>query len=112
MLQVIATAKEARIMTDDAATYYNKLEDFAEHGTVNHGANEYVSRDDPTVHTNTVERYFGIFKRGMKRVYQYCSDKHLHRYLAEVDFRYRNRVRLGVYDEERAVRAKASRDGV
>ena len=98
-------AREARVMTDDAATYYNKLEDFAEHGVVNHNAEEYVSRTDPTVHTNTVEGYFSIFKRGMKGVYQHCDERHLHRYLSEFDFRYSNRIRLGVDDEQRAVRA-------
>jgi transposase-like protein len=95
-------AKEARVMTDDAATYYNKLEDFAEHGVVNHSAEEYVRGD---IHTNTVEGYFSIFKRGMKGVYQHCDERHLHRYLSEFDFRYSNRVRLGVNDEQRAVRA-------
>lgn len=95
-------AKEARVMTDDAATYYKKLEGFASHETVNHAANEYVRGD---VHTNTVEGYFSIFKRGMKGVYQHCSEKHLHRYLAEFDFRYNNRIALGVDDKERAERA-------
>ena len=95
-------SKEAKIMTDDAATYYNKLGNFADHDTVNHRAKEYV-RDN--VHTNTVEGYFSIFKRGMKGVYQHCDERHLHRYLAEFDFRYNNRVRLGVDDEQRAVNA-------
>jgi ISXO2-like transposase domain len=57
------------------------------------------------VTTNTVEGYFSIFKRGMKGIYQHCSEKHLHRYLAEFDFRYNNRVRLGVNDEARTGRA-------
>jgi hypothetical protein len=61
--------------------------------------------DGEAIHTNTVEGYFSIFKRGMKGVYQHCSEKHLHRYLAEFDFRYNNRVRLGVDDQERAERA-------
>ena len=54
------------------------------------------------VHTNSVEGYFSIFKRGMKGVYQHCAEKHLHRYLAEFDFRYNNRVALGVDDQARA----------
>ncbi len=58
-----------------------------------------------TISTNTVEGYFSIFKRGMKGVYQHCQEKHLHRYLAEFDFRYSNRVKLGVGDVERAERA-------
>lgn len=95
-------AKEARVMTDDAATYYQKLEGFASHETVNHSAEEYVRGD---VHTNTVEGYFSIFKRGMKGIYQHCDEKHLHRYLAEFDFRYNNRVALGVDDEQRAANA-------
>ena len=57
------------------------------------------------VHTNTVEGYYSIFKRSMKGVYQHCSEKHLHRYLAEFDFRYSNRIKLGVNDQERATRA-------
>jgi hypothetical protein len=54
------------------------------------------------VHTNTVEGYFSVFKRGMRGVYQHCSEKHLHRYLAEFNFRCSNRVRLGIDDAKRA----------
>jgi hypothetical protein len=57
------------------------------------------------IHTNTVEGYYSIFKRGMKGVYQHCSEKHLHRYLAEFDFRYSNRIKLGVNDAMRADKA-------
>ena len=53
------------------------------------------------VHTNTVEGYYSVFKRGMKGIYQHCSERHLHRYVAEFDFRYNNRVRLGVDDAQR-----------
>ena len=60
-------------------------------------------RRDQTL--TSAEGYFSIFKRGMKGVYQHCKEKHLHRYLAEFDFRYSNRVRLGVNDVERADRA-------
>jgi len=69
---------------------------------VNHSAGEYVRGD---VHTNTIEGYFSIFKRGMKGVYQHCSEKHLHRYLAEFDFRYNNRSAKGVEDKDRAEKA-------
>ena len=62
---------------------------------MNHSAKEYV-RDD--VHTNGAEGYFGLFKRGMRGIYQHCREKHLHRYLAEHDFRYNRRVRLGFDD--------------
>lgn len=64
-----------------------------------HTAKEYVRGD---VHTNSAEGYFSIFKRGMRGVYQHCAEKHLHRYLAEFDFRYNNRIALGVNDEQRA----------
>jgi hypothetical protein len=57
------------------------------------------------IHTNTVEGYFSLFKRGMRGVYQHCKEKHLHRYLAEFDFRYNARVALGVNDNERASNA-------
>ena len=57
---------------------------------------------DHIITTNTVEGYYSIFKRGMKGVYQHCAEKHLHRYLSEFDFRYSNRVALGVNDGERA----------
>ena len=56
------------------------------------------------VHTNTVEGFYSVFKRGMKGVYQHCSEKHLHRYVSEFDFRYNNRIGLGVDDTERTVR--------
>ncbi len=64
-----------------------------------HTAEEYARGD---VTTNTVEGYFSVFKRGMRGVYQHCAEKHLHRYLAEFDFRYNNRIALGVNDGERA----------
>ena len=95
-------AKEARLMTDEASHYWAIEQDFARHEIVNHKAKEYVRGD---VHTNTAEGYFGLFKRGMKGIYQHCSEKHLHRYLAEFDFRYNNRVALGVGDQGRATAA-------
>jgi hypothetical protein len=70
--------------------------------TKNHSADEYVGG---IVHTNTVEGFYSIFKRGMKGIYQHCSEKHLHRYLSEFDFRYSNRIRLGVDDVQRTERA-------
>lgn len=94
-------AKEARVMTDDALQYEDKLGHFAEHGVVNHSAKEYVRGD---IHTNTVESYFSIFKRGMRGTYQHCGEQHLHRYLAEFDFRHNARVALGVNDEQRAAK--------
>lgn len=96
-------AREARVMTDTAGQYDSMAKHY-EHGSVNHTKGEYVSRKDRTVHTNTVEGYFSIFKRGMKGVYQHCGHNHLHRYVAEYNFRYNNRVALGVNDEQRADR--------
>jgi hypothetical protein len=75
---------------------------FAKHETVKHSAREYARGD---VTTNTVEGYFSVFKRGMRGTYQHCAEKHLERYLAEFDFRYNNRVALGVNDVQRAERA-------
>lgn len=98
-------AKEARLMTDEAQHYKPIGRTFAEHGIVRHTVDEYVHADDATIYTNTVEGYFSIFKRGMKGVYQHCAKRHLHRYMAEFDLRYSNRVALGVDDQERAVRA-------
>src|SRR5258705_6765767 len=85
--------KETAINTDEGKWYNEVGEHFASHDTVNHSKDEYVRGD---ITTNTVEGYYSIFKRGMKGVYQHCSEKHLHRYLSEFDFRYSNRVALGV----------------
>jgi hypothetical protein len=71
---------------------------------VDHSKKEYARYEEgrPTIHTNTVESYFAVFKRGMRGTYQHCKERHLHRYLAEFDFRYNERVALGVNDRERA----------
>src|SRR5215218_6883234 len=98
-------AKEARVMTDEGGHYHHLRDHFLEHGVVRHGAEEYVSADDPTIHTNTLEGYFSIFKRGMKGTYQHCGKKHLHRYRAEFDFRYNHRIALGFNDTDRARKA-------
>jgi ISXO2-like transposase domain len=58
-----------------------------------------------TFHTNTVEGFYSVFKRGMKGDYQHCSERHLHRYLSEFDFRYSNRSKLGVEDIKRSEKA-------
>jgi transposase-like protein len=94
--------QETAIMTDEGGQYAPVGNLFASHDTVNHGAEEYVRGN---VHSNTVEGYFSIFKRGMKGVYQHCSEKHLHRYLAEFDFRYSHRVALGINDDARTTTA-------
>jgi hypothetical protein len=95
---------ESRLMTDEASVYRLIGREFAEHGTVEHSAGEYVKGD---AHTNTLEGYFSIFKRGMKGIYQHCGEKHLHRYVAEFDFRYNNRSSLGVHDAARTTQALA-----
>jgi hypothetical protein len=92
-------ARETRLHTDESRLYTRVGKEFAAHETVTHTADEYVRGD---VTTNTVENYFSVFKRGMRGVYQHCAEKHLHRYLAEFDFRYNNRAALGVNDSERA----------
>jgi transposase-like protein len=100
-----SVASEAWLFTDDAKHYREVGAEFAGHSTVNHTAGEYVDPEDATINTQTIEGYFSIFKRGMKGIYQHCSEKHLHRYLAEFDFRYNNRVKLGVNDGTRAANA-------
>ncbi len=95
-------SREAVLHTDEWKSYPAIAKEFAGHETVNHQAEEYARG---SVTTNTVEGFFSIFKRGMKGVYQHCSEKHLHRYLAEFDFRYSNRIALGVDDQIRATRA-------
>ena len=92
-------SREAKLMTDEHQTYKYIGVDYASHEYVKHSKDEYVRG---SVHTNTVEGFYSIFKRGMKGVYQHCGEKHLHRYLSEFDFRYTNRVALGVNDGERA----------
>lgn len=98
-------AKEARLLTDEASVYKTPGKAFASHKSVKHGVGEYVSKKDSTVHTNTVENYFSTFKRGMRGIYQHCSADHLHRYVAEFDFRYSNRMALGVDDAARFERS-------
>ena len=88
-------AAASTVCTDEAGQYTHLSRSFAKHGVVRHNAGEYVRND---VHTNTIEGYFSIFKRGMKGVYQHCAKKHLHRYLAEYEFRYNERK---VSDNER-----------
>jgi hypothetical protein len=95
-------AKEASVMTDEAGQYTHLNKDFASHEYVNHGSGEYGRGE---VHTNTIEGFYSIFKRGMKGVYQHCNEAHLHRYVAEFDFRYNSRTRLGINDGTRAERA-------
>jgi len=99
-------ARKSRLHTDESNLYNGAK--MVEHHRVNHSKGEYVRYSvngiPRLIHSNTVENYFSVFKRGMKGTYQHCAEKHLHRYLAEFDFRYNNRIALGVNDETRAER--------
>jgi hypothetical protein len=95
-------AAESFVMTDEAAQYRDVGKWFAGHGYTVHSRGEYGRGP---IHTNTIEGYFSIFKRGMKGVYQHCGEKHLHRYLAEFDFRYNNRTANGFNDGMRSEEA-------
>lgn len=86
------------LMTDEAYAYRSVGWHFKRHDFVNHSQDEYVRGD---AHTNTVEGFFSILKRGLYGVYQHVSEAHLHRYLAEFDFRYNNRAKLGIDDTTR-----------
>jgi hypothetical protein len=92
-------------MTDQATWYKKHGAEFASHETVDHAKEEYARGD---VTTNTIEGYFSVFKRGMKGVYQHCGEKHLHRYLAEFDFRYNTRK---ISDAERTIEAVRGGEG-
>jgi transposase-like protein len=91
--------KASFLMTDESPIYWAIGPQFAGHGTVNHSAEEYVRA--AFWHTNTVESFFSILKRGIYGVYHHVSETHLHRYAAEFDFRHNNRMALGVDDVER-----------
>ena len=93
---------ESVLHTDESPLYKSVGREMMAHQTTKHSAGEYVRGG---VHSNTVENYFSVFKRGMRGTYQHCGEKHLHRYLAEFDFRYNNRSGLGVDDSERASNA-------
>ncbi len=104
-------AKESRLITDESRLYGEAKAHFADHQTVKHSAGEYVRLEDRSIHSNTIEGYFSIFKRGMKGIYQHCAEKHLHRYLAEFDFRYNHRVGLGFNDPDRLIAALKGAEG-
>jgi transposase-like protein len=98
-------AKEATVYTDNAG-HYKRMglgKEFAVHETTNHSAGEYARPGG--IHSNTVEAYFGLLKRGLYGTYHHVSEAHLQRYLQEFDFRYTNRTAQGVNDTERAIKA-------
>jgi hypothetical protein len=94
--------RKSKLMTDESGVYHGIGQHFADHQTVNHSEREYARGE---ASTNTVEGVFSIFKRGMIGTYQHCGEQHLDRYLAEFDFRYSNRVKLGFTDAMRAEKA-------
>jgi transposase-like protein len=93
------------LMTDEAKHYIPLGGGFARHLTVNHRTGEYVRKGNAEIHTNTIEGFFGIFKRGMRGIYQHCGQQHLQRYLAEFDFRYTHRAATGCNDTDRTRKA-------
>lgn len=99
---------ESTLNTDEALRYVKMGKAFAGHQVVNHSKGQYGLGDHTT---NSVEGFYSIFKRGMKGVYQHCSEAHLQRYLAEFDFRYSNRAKRGVSDRERADKALKGIEG-
>lgn len=95
--------RSSTLYTDSSRLYTRTGEEYATHRTTNHAKGEYARREgDVVVHSNTIESVFSVFKRGMIGVYQHCGEAHLHRYLAEFDFRYNRRTALKVSDAERA----------
>jgi transposase-like protein len=110
-LRPILTAHVSRkstLMTDTAGGYMGAGKEFDRHEMVDHGIGEYVRGD---AHSNTVEGYFSVLKRGINGVYHHVSEAHLKRYLAEFDFRYNNRMSLGVTDGERTANALKGIEG-
>jgi len=98
---------KSRLMTDELRAYQGIGRRFAGHDTVHHEEEEWARQlaDGIKAHTNTVEGFFSLLKRGIYGCYFHVSEAHLHRYLAEFDFRYSNRIKLGVDDTERSRRA-------
>lgn len=101
-------SRDANLMTDSAKMYRKVGQEFASHEVVDHSKDEYVRG---TAYTNTIEGFFSVFKRGMTGVYQHCGSDHLHRYLAEFDFRYNHRASVGRDDMERTRDALAGIEG-
>lgn len=94
--------RSSELMTDESKVYTLVGREYTSHETVNHSEKEYARG---VVSTNTIEGVFSIFKRGMKGIYQHCSEAHLHRYLAEFDFRYNTRIKVGFNDNDRMWKA-------
>ena len=103
-LVVTHVTRDTYLLTDKASHYRRFGKEFAAHGSTDHGERQFVGADSTENHTNTVENFFSIFKRGVIGTYHHLSECHLHRYTAEFDFRYNTR---GDTDRERADRALA-----
>lgn len=101
-------SRKSALHTDESRVYTELGKEFEKHETINHRSGEYVRGK---VHTNTVENVWSVFKRGMHGTYQHCGEAHLHRYLAEFDFRYNRRAKLGISDGERAADAVRGAEG-
>jgi hypothetical protein len=93
---------KSKLMTDEWSAYQRPGREFASHESVNHSQEEWTRGD---VHTQSIENFFSVFKRGMKGIYQHCSERYLARYLHEFAFRYSHRSALVVEDPERAALA-------
>jgi transposase-like protein len=93
--------RDAQLRTDSAMAY-RKIMPAGQHEFVDHSKGEYVRGD---AHTNTLEGFFSVFKRGLVGIYQHIDEKHIDRYLAEFDFRYNTRAKLGINDAQRTDRA-------
>lgn len=95
-------SRKSVLFTDESNLYRELGKDYAQHRTVVHGRGQYVRYEaDQVIHTNTIENVFLVFKRGMHGTYQHCGEAHLHRYLAEFDFRYNRRAKIGFTDTMR-----------
>ena len=102
--------RASTLMTDEAPLYVGVGKEFDAHRSVNHSAGEYA-RLGGYIHVNTAESFYSVLKRGITGVYHSVSEAHLHRYLAEFDFRHNNRSKLGIEDTERAARALKGAEG-
>jgi hypothetical protein len=101
-------SRKSTLMTDTAGGYMGVGKEFARHEMVDHGKDEYVRGD---AHSNTVEGYFSILKRGVTGTFHHISEAHLSRYLSEFDFRHNMRAKLGFTDDDRAAKMLADAEG-
>ncbi len=104
--------RASTLYTDESRLYTLLGYEYDDHQTVHHTSGEYVRyQNGRAIHTNTIENVFSVFKRGMKGVYQHCGEAHLHRYLAEFDFRHNRRTALGFTDKQRVTEIMAGIEG-